>query len=509
MNYGETLTDFPPTFINQPIQKNNHQKMKSNLLKYFFRLLKKGAFIKFLAAFQFVSAAPADTTLRVLTVSEFMEIVKNYHPVAKQAQLILEQAKAKLLIARGGWDPDLYSNYKNKTYDGANYYSYFESKISVPVWYGIEVNTGYDLVNGQNINVENKLPPNGLGYLGISVSLLKNVLLDKQRATLKQALIFREASEQQRLVILNDLLYNALKTYYDWSYAYNEYLIYTEAVRIATIRYNATIQGVIYGDRAALDTTEALTQLQSRQFQLNDAKLRFLNNGLEINNYLWLNNNTPRPIDTTIVPMPLNTDFTQQQIQLNYLEDMAFELQQNHPILLNYNFKLRQLDIERRLKLESLKPTLNAKYNLLSEQFNFQSQAGILLSNNYYFGLNFSMPLTFMQGRGALRLTKLEIQNTRYEMNYKKQELLNKLRGTFNELITTQQQTKLYEQSVQGFKALFEGETIRLNNGESSLFLVNARENRLLDAQIKLCELQTKYFKTEAELKWAVGNINR
>ena len=108
--------------------------MKSNLLNYFFRLLKKGAFIKFLATFQIVSAAPADTTLRVLSVSEFMEIVKNYHPVAKQAQLILEQAKAKLLIARGGWDPDLYSNYKNKTYDGANYYSYFESKIS-PIWH--------------------------------------------------------------------------------------------------------------------------------------------------------------------------------------------------------------------------------------------------------------------------------------------------------------------------------------------------------------------------------------
>lgn len=122
--------------------------------------------------------------------------------------------------------------------------------------------------------------------------------------------------------------------------------------------------------------------------------------------------------------MPLNTNFTQQQIQLNYLEDMAFELQQNHPILLNYNFKLRQLDIERRLKLENLKPTLNAKYNLLSEQFNFQSQAGILLSNNYYFGLNFSMPLTFMEGRGALRLTKLEIQNTRYEMNYKNRSCL-------------------------------------------------------------------------------------
>ncbi len=483
--------------------------MKSSFLKSFFQLLRKEAVIFFLIVCHSANAAQVDTTMKTLSVSEFIEIVKTYHPVAKQAQLIPEKAKAELLIARGGWDPNLYSNYNSKTYDGANYYSYFESKISVPVWYGIELNTGYDYVYGQNINNENVLPQEGLGYLGVSVSLLKNMLLDKQRASLKQAQIFREASEQQRLVILNDLLLNALKTYYDWSYSYSEYLIYTEAVKIATIRYNATLQGVIYGDKAAIDTTEALTQLQSRQFQLNDAMLRFLNNGLELNNYLWLDNNTPHPIDTSVVPLPLNSDFTKKQILLTYLEDMTLELQQAHPILLNYNFKLRELEIERKLKLENLKPTLKAKYNLLSEQFNFQSQAGILLSNNYTFAINFSMPLTFMQDRGALQLTKLEIQNTHYEMDYKKQELINKMRSTFNELITTQKQTILFEQTVQGFKTLFEGETIRLNNGESSLFLVNARENRLLEAQLKLRELQAKYFKIEAELKWSIGNIGR
>jgi outer membrane protein TolC len=56
---------------------------------------------------------------------------------------------------------------------------------------------------------------------------------------------------------------------------------------------------------------------------------------------------------------------------------------------------------------------------------------------------------------------------------------------------------------------LLDGENSRFDNGESSLFLVNARENRYLDAQIKLRELQSKYFKTEAALKWAVGNISR
>ncbi len=478
------------------------KKMKTKFLQILFcAFCITGSFI--------LHAQPADSIQKILSVSEFIEVVKKYHPVARQAQLIPEQAKAELLIARGGWDPAIYSNYDSKTYDGANYYSYFENKISVPVWYGIEVNAGYDFVYGERINTESKLPNDGLGYLGISVPLLKNMLMDKQRATLRKAQIFREASEQQRLIILNDLLLDALKAYYNWSYAYNEYRIYNEAANVALIRFKATVQANLFGDRAAIDTTEALTQLQNRQFQLNDARLLFLNNGLELSNYFWLENEQPRKFDTTIIPAPLNSEFIQQELQLTKLDELVYQLRQTHPVLLNYNFKLRQLDIERRLNIENLKPTLNAKYNVLSERFNFQSNTGVVFTNNYLFGINFAMPLTFMQGRGALRLTKIEIQNTRYAIDYKQQELMTKLKTYFNELINLQQQTKLYQETVGGFKTLFDGETIRFSNGESSLFLVNARENRYLDSQVKLRELQAKYFKTEAELKWAVGNISR
>ncbi len=475
--------------------------MKNNLLqKYFLVFLLTSCII--------LNAAPVDSVQKTLSVSEFIEVVKKYHPVAKQAHLIPEQAKAELLIARGGWDPYLSSVYDRKAYDGANYYSYFENKVSVPVWYGIEVNAGYDFVYGNNVNSENILPSNGLGSLGISVPILKNMLMDKQRAALRKAQIFREASEQQRLIILNDILLEALKAYYNWSYAFYEYQIYQAATIVAQQRFNATVQSNLFGDRAAIDTTEALTQLQSRQFQLNDARLLFLNNGLELSNFLWTENEQPIVFDTSIIPTPLNSDFIQQVLMLTMLEELSSQLLLTHPILLNYNFKLRQLEIERRLKMEDLKPTLNAKYNLLSEQFNFESNAGLIFANNYKLGVSFSMPLTFMQGRGSLRLTKLEIKNTQYAIDFKKQELMNKLKSYFNELINLQQQTKLYQETVEGYKALFDGENTRFNNGESSLFLVNARENRYIDSLAKLRKLQAEYFKTEAALKWTIGNIS-
>lgn len=448
-------------------------------------------------------------SVRVLSVQDFITVVKNYHPVAKQAALIPEQAKAELLIARGGWDPKIYSDYNRKTFDGQNYYSYFENSVSVPVWYGIEVKGGYDFAYGGNINSESKLPNDGLGYLGVSVSLLKNMLIDKQRAALQQAKIFQQASEQQRIIILNDLLLEALKTYYDWAYAYNEYQVYKIATEVARVRMNATVQSALLGDRAAIDTTEALTQFQARQFQLNEARLKFLNSGLDLSNYLWLENNQPRGIDTSIIPTPLNSDFTKAEILLSKAEELLAALKQSQPQLVNYRFALQQLNVERKLKIENLKPTLNASYNVLSEQFNFKSNSGIVFSNNYKFGVNFAMPLTFLQARGDLKLMNLKIRDKQLELDLKTQELVNKLKSSFNELIILRQQTILFEETLLGFKTLLDGEAIRFGNGESSLFLVNARENRYLDAQIKLLELQSKYYKTEAAVKWASGNIGR
>jgi outer membrane protein TolC len=371
----------------------------------------------------------------------------------------------------------------------------------------VEVKAGYDFVYGNKVNAESKLPTDGLGYLGISVPLLKNMLMDKQRAVLKQAQIFQSASEQQRLAMLNDLLLDGLKAYYDWSYAYYEYQIYRTATEVAQVRFNATVNAALLGDRAAIDTTEALTQLQARQFQLNEARLKFLNSGLEISNYLWLENNLPRGLDTTVVPAPLNSDFTKMEIELSWADEMLAQLYQQQPHLINYKYQLQQLEVERKLKIENLKPNLNAAYNVLSERFNFRSNTGIVFSNNYKFGLQFSMPISFMQARGDLRLMKLKIREKQLELDFKTQQFATKLKSSFNELITLQKQTKLYEESMRGFKTLLDGESVRLSNGESSLFLVNARENRYLEAQIKLRELQAKYYKTEATVKWAIGNI--
>lgn len=441
----------------------------------------------------------------VLSLQSFLGIVKKYHPIAKQADLLGEQAKANLRIARGGFDPLLHSDYDRKEFYGKNYYSFFSSELKIPSWYGIEIKTGYDIAYGLNVNPENNLPDNGIYYLGISLPVLRNLLMDKKRSDLLKARIFTQVNEQEKIRILNSLLVDAIQSYYYWSEANQVKSLFNIAQQVAFIRYRATVRAYELGDRAAIDTTEALTQYQQRVFQFNEADLNLQKARLIVSQFMWLENNTGYNLPETISPEAIDSSFVQSMLNapLENLDDLLAQIYTRHPILKQYELKLKELDIERKLKVESLKPTLNLNYNLLSPGFfNYTTPDTRVFTNYYKVGFNFSMPLTFAQGRGELQQTRLKIKETQLQFSEKRRELEIKLMSTYAELKNLRDQIQLYRETLKNYQQLFRGESRRFEIGESNLFLVNTRENTAINAEQKLIELQIKYAITEAGLKW-------
>jgi hypothetical protein len=57
-----------------------------------------------------------------LTYDDFLEWVRSYHPVARQADVTLEMGRQELRMARGGFDPLLYGTLDEKNYNGSEYY---------------------------------------------------------------------------------------------------------------------------------------------------------------------------------------------------------------------------------------------------------------------------------------------------------------------------------------------------------------------------------------------------
>jgi hypothetical protein len=63
-------------------------------------------------------------------------------------------------------------------------------------------------------------------------------------------------------------------------------------------------------------------------------------------------------------------------------------------------------------------------------------------------------------------------------------------------MIALRKQILTQEATNKNLIALVKAEESRFNNGESSLFLINSRENKALEALEKLIELKTKFAKT-------------
>ena len=452
---------------------------------------------------------PQPDSLQTLSAKQLMEIVKKFHPIAKQADIFIEKARADVTIARGMFDPVLANETAEKTFDGTNYYYYNRPELSIPTWFGVEVTAGLEYLSGNRTDPEET--KGKTSYIGISVPLAKNLLMDKRRAALQTAKIFREASAIEKRNILNNLLLDAVKTYWTWVQQYQVYKTISDAVVVNEKRVQLVKTAYRLGDRPAIDTAEALVQLQNFELQKNQAWLEFQNTTLDLSVFLWTAGSQPYNLSTNIIPEEDLQTLNIETVPLPELNNLLTSAIKNHPELMIYNYKLSALGVDKKLKFQELLPTVNFRYNQLGKGYEILKTAttGPLFENNFQYGLSLGIPLRLSEGRGEYRKAKLKITETQLQQGQKMQLIENKVRTYFNELLALKSQVVLQEKAYKNYQILQRGEEIRFQAGESSLFLINARENKALEALQKLQELKAKYFKTENNLLWAAGLLNQ
>lgn len=458
-----------------------------NKLKSFFLCL-------FLAGQAF--AADGIDTLSWL---KFKETLILNHPVMAKTNLMEAQAKARIRQAWGNFEPELSYNYLQKEFDGLNYYKFSAPEINLPLWVGMDLKASYDRAEGSFLNPENKLPNGGLSSVALNIPLGKGLLIDKRRAALKQAAVFQEANKIEQFRMINDLIREAGLAYANWKTWYQINELYDQALALAEERFQAVKEGFRGGDRPAIDTTEALTLVQQRQISFQQSKIQLQNTLYELSTFLWLPEN--RAVDAEALA------FVPQKEEIALSENTEPTLV-NNPQLRSYGFKLRDLEIERRLKAENIRPTVDLQIGLLNTGFNaFRNINSLYLQNNNKVGLKISFPLTFATARGDLAESLIKIKETQIEQSLVRNELEVKMKQNTAELNTLQAQLSLLGQTLLAHQRLLQGEETRFSLGESSLFLVNARENKLLEIKEKILETENKLIKNGLERNWISGSL--
>ncbi|MCB0477182.1 MAG: TolC family protein [Crocinitomicaceae bacterium] len=442
----------------------------------------------------------------VLTYEEFNSIVKENHPLAKSAELRALSGQYQLKYAKGNFDAKIFSDIDQKYFDEKKYYSLMNSGLSVPAWFGVEVKAGYEHNVGTNVSRQNITPAAGLWYAGISVPLGQGLLIDERRVELRKARLTQEISKQEQVLLMNDLLYEAGIAYWNWFEAYNDLQVYQEAVQLTQDRFNAVFNEAKSGNRPYIDTLEAGIQLQNRKLALQEAELKFKNTGLKLTVYLWAEGFIPLELQTGTVP-PKRNDLSINEVAEAFLLS-ADTVSLSHPEIFRTNFKIDQLELDKRWKIEQFIPKVRINYNFLTEPFGGQMFPDYSI-NNYKWGLNFSMPISFAKERQAYNLAKVKLQTAELELETKRKLIETKALSAINKWQTTKSQVELYRRTVSDYLKLLEGERTMFQTGESSLFMVNSRELGYINAQIKLIELITKNHMAELETNYVFGVLGK
>lgn len=430
-----------------------------------------------------------------LGFEEYLAIVKKYHPLVKQADLMVDEGAFKLMKARGSFDPKVEADFSEKEYKSTEYYNIFGAAFKVPTYYGLEFNAKFEQNSGKYLNPQNTVPEDGLYSAGVTLDVTNGIFMSQRMATLRQAKLYREQTKLKRDLQAAVVLYEASVTYFEWYAANQELKLYQDFISNADFYLRSVKKQFEAGDKPAVDTLEAGIYLDNRKIQLQQAQLDYLKASLKLSNYLWAENDVPLEITDNVEPPEMLT----AEVNSLWLESQILATQeiQNNPKIRSLQYEVEMMDVERKLRLNKLLPDINVSYNFLTEQPDeWQS-----LNTDYYkFGFKFSLPLFLRKERGDLQLARVQLQNTRYDLLSANLEIRNKLNALQNEIISYREQSENMRSLVTNYSALVAAERRKYDLGDSSLFLINSRENNFISARLKEISLNIKYYKSMAEL---------
>jgi outer membrane protein TolC len=435
---------------------------------------------------------------------QFFEIVLKNHPLAKQAQLQIQFGEKEILYAHGGFDPKIFTHTLQKNFNSTSYYNLIHSGLKIPTWYGLEFKGGFESNQGAFLNPEEKTPSSGLVYAGASVNLGKGLFIDQRRAELFKAKVYYQSTFFEQKLQLNELIYESGYAYWSWFLSYHSMKILDEAFQLANIRYDAVKRTAELEDRPEIDVVEAGLQVQNRESMLRNYEAEYKGSGFKISTFLWNEQQVPLDLDSLTTPVKIEI-LEKDSVTLLSNQEIDTALA-NHPYIQVTNFKIKGLEIERKLKKEQLKPELAVNYNFLNQPIQNNPFANLSM-NNYKWGLTFEMPILLRKERGDLAKTNLKLKEEQFNLENSKAYVEYKIRNAYVDYNNALIQVEIFQKTVVDTKRLLDAEKAMFESGESSLFLINARELAYIQAKLKWVESIAKSKQAYLSLKFNLAQL--
>ncbi|MFT7589803.1 MAG: outer membrane protein TolC [Limisphaerales bacterium] len=442
----------------------------------------------------------------IINYEDYILAVVLNHPIAKQADLVELMGDAELQTARGAFDPKFSSNYNQKYFEEKDYFSVWDNKLIIHTLGGLTINAGYKKNDGQFLDPSFSTPENGLWNAGLGLAIGKGLITDERRTALKQAKIYKDATRQEKLKLLNDLIFDASSAYINWAISREKLRLATEIRALADLRFKNTLSTAEQGDAAAIDTLEAFAILQNRVQLEQEALMETLLSQNHVEQFLWSGATEPVSINPEAQPDSLTADKFKTIFDSLLITESS--LISGHPDFILSEFKINQLELERRLAKEALKPDIQLSFNPLVGSTT-QTLFDTYNTNNYLIGAQFTYPLLLRKERGKAKMIQYKIESSQFKQITLQRKIGFKLQQLRIKEDLLNGQLDLSRDNMAFSSILVDAENRKYQIGESSLFLINSRESKLIENQQKYLSLLKKLIESRLEYLYTSASLSQ
>ena len=435
-----------------------------------------------------------------LKLEDVLQSVNRCYPQIKIARLEINKTQGEYISALGKFDPSLTLNSASQPV-GGYINNYGDTELNIPTLYnGVKLYGGYR--NGQGnwpIYYQNYLTNSDGEYrTGISLPLLRDRLIDKERTSLLTKSETIRMRQQDAAVIKIKVYHEAIKAYWQWVQAGLQVKTFKQLQALAKQRQKAIVKQANQGDLPKLAIVENLQQIVQRKQLVNQGEMIFEQAAINLSLYYRNEKGFPKvPENEELPPYVLE--------QSEHPVDGLLKLQQ-HPALKKLQNYSNIIKLKQNLAKNELLPNLDATAYTFKQ--NGTGGYPLLIPQAAMVGVSFKFPLLQREAKGKLISASSELHQIKTERKFLFDQLKNELTNLLIGKKMYHHQVALLNKELHLAKTVQNGETQKFHAGDSTLFLVNQREQataqvRLnwINAQVKLEEIidLTRFFSsTEA-----------